>query len=165
MDEPNNEEVPLPQHYTQRARERKANAAVELRLAGATWDQIALTVGYPTAREALVAVERALEKHLGEQDREKLRDLAGFRLERLLRSVWGKAIDPDHPEHLTAATKAREIIDRHARLYGLDAPTEVVVHSPTQQEIERWVSQVVSHSLPEVEEYDIIDDGTLAVMA
>lgn len=141
-----------------RARQRKANAAIQLRLAGATWQEIATSLGYPTARQALIATEKALEKQLSDgNDREKMRQLASARLERLLRSVWGKAIDPDNPEHLIAATKAREIIDRHAKLFGLDAPTEVVVHNPTQMELESWVARVVMAAGPHVEELDILD--------
>lgn len=141
------------------ARARKANAAVQLRLAGATWEEIALALGYPTPRQALVATEKALEKQLdSDVDREKMRKLAGQRLERLLRSVWGKAVDENHPDHLLAATKAREIIDRHAKLFGLDAPTEVVVHSPTQQELESWVLKVVNLGAPSAEPYDIFGE-------
>jgi hypothetical protein len=91
------------------ARNRKADAAVALKLAGATWGEIAQIVGYPTARQALVSVARA-----------------------------------------------RELIDRHAKLYGLDAPTEFVVHNPTQAEIERWVATMLVGSLPAAAEYDII---------
>lgn len=151
------------------ARQRKADAAVSLRLAGASWSDIARTVGYPTPRQAIVSTEKALAKRLDNpQDREKMRQLAGARLERLLMSVWPKATDPAHPEHLYALGKAREIIDRHAKLFGLDAPTEIVVHTPTQTELEAWVSQMLAGTLPPVHEYDIItgqiveDDGAVS---
>jgi len=140
-----------------KARHRKANAAVQMRLAGATWGEIATALGYPTPRQALVATERALVKQLDtNDDREKMRKVAGARLERLLRSVWPKAIDPDNPDHLLAVTKAREIVDRHAKLYGLDAPTEVVVHNPTQTELESWVTRLLAATEPRVVGYDII---------
>jgi hypothetical protein len=148
----------VPGNSVARARNRKANAAIQLALAGASWDDIALTLGYPTARTARVAVEKALEKQLAsENDREKLRSLANARLNRLLRGVWSKAIDPDNPEHLLAATKARELIADHRKLYGLDAPTEVVVHNPTQNELEAWVAMVVNAGIPQVEQYSVID--------
>jgi len=141
-----------------RARARKANAAIQLALAGATWDEIALSLGYPTARTARVAVERALEKQLAnEDDRAKMRKLADARLNRLLRSAWPQAIDPEHPEHLLALTKCRELIADHRKLWGLDAPTEVVVHTPTQSELEAWVARVVAETTPMVEEADIFD--------
>lgn len=150
----------VPGNSVSRARARKANAAVQLRLAGATWGEIATSLGYPTARAALVATEKALEKQLlhgGEDDRKKMRALANARLERLLRSVWSKAIDPESPDHLIAMTKAREVIADHRKLYGLDAPTEVVVHTPTQTELERWVARVVTSANPDVDELDILD--------
>lgn len=141
-----------------RARTRKANAAIQLRLAGATWPEIAIALGYPTPRQALVATEKALEKQLTDtDDRDKMRKLANARLERLLRGVWSKAIDPESPEHLIALTKSRELIADHRKLFGLDAPTEVVVHNPTQNELEQWVARVVMASGPLVEELDILD--------
>lgn len=147
-----------PGNSASRARARKANAALQMRLAGATWEEIAQAVGYPTPRQALVATEKALEKQLQtEGDREKMRKLAGARLDRLLRSVWPKAIDPNSVEHLQAVTKARDIIDRHAKLFGLDAPTEYVVHSPAQEELEAWVAKVISVQSPPVQEPDIFD--------
>lgn len=142
-----------------RARERKANAALALALAGAEWTQIAMSCGYPTARAARVAVERALEKQL-ETDpdaKAKMRLMASKRLERLLLSVWTKANDPEHPEHLLANTKARELVGSWTKLHGLDAPAEVVVHSPTNDMIEAWVARIVTHELPPVEDDDIID--------
>lgn len=141
-----------------RARQRKANAAIQMRLAGASWSEIALTLGYPTPRTALVSVEKALEKELNSHgDRDAMRRLAGARLERMLRSVWAKAMDPDHPEHLMAITKAREVVAQHAKLFGLDAPTEVVVHNPTRAELETWVSMVLSGQRSQVVEYDVVD--------
>ena len=141
-----------------RARDRKANAAIQLRIAGANWDEIAQALGFPTARHALVATEKALEKELKtEENQTAMRSMAGKRLERLLRGVWTKAIDDKHPEHLIAVDKARLLIDRHAKLYGLDAPTEVVVTNPAQSELEKWVSTVIKESRPQVEEADIFD--------
>jgi peptidyl-tRNA hydrolase len=77
--------------------------------------------------------------------------------------VWAKAVNPADPEHLLAVTKAREIVDRQAKLYGLDAPTEVIVHNPTATEIEAWVAKVVSVGAPPVPEYDIITGQVLSV--
>jgi hypothetical protein len=149
-----------------RARQRKANSAIALRLAGATWAEIALSLGYPTPRQALVATEKALEKQLDSpKDREKMRNLANARLERLLRGVWPKAIDPESPEHLTAITRARDLIADHRKLFGLDAPTEVVVHNPTQDELEAWATRVIEAINPNVVEYDIIEGDPPAIEA
>lgn len=140
-----------------RPRTRKADMAVSMRLSGASWAEIAQVCGFATPRAALLATERALIRRLDEEDKAQMRQLAGARLERLLRGVWNKAIDSDHPEHLAAVAKAREIIDRHAKLFGLDAPTEIVVHNPTKAELETWVMRVVSAGSPEVEESNIFE--------
>lgn len=140
-----------------KTRQRKADAAISMRLSGATWTEIAQVCGYPTPRAALTATERALVKRLDEEDKVKMRQLAGARLERLLRGVWNKAIDPNDPEHLAAVQRAREIIDRHAKLFGLDAPTEIVVHNPTKTELETWVLRVMAAGAPQVDEEDIFD--------
>ena len=140
-----------------RARDRKANAAVQMRIAGASWDEIAEVIGYPSGRDALVATERALEKELRDLSKDSMRQMAGRRLERLLRGVWPKAINPEHPDQLPAIGKAREIIADHRKLFGLDAPTQVAIHSPAESEIAAWVSTVVNHGRPAIEEADIFD--------
>lgn len=144
-----------------RARGRKANMALALSLGGADWKDIARACGYPTARAAKVAVELACEKRLDTMDKKHLRMLVSGRLDTLLRSTWPKANDPDSPEHLAAVGKAREIVADQRKLFGLDAPTEVMVTSPTQREIDEWVARALSGSLPEVEEFDIIDGEVL----
>ena len=140
-----------------RARERKALAALELKVSGFSWDQIAETVGYPTPRQALVAVEKALEGRLDVEDRSKLRKVASMRLEALLQSVMPKANDANHPEHLAAQTTARGHIDRWIKLNGLDAPAELVVHTPTAAQLDAWVARVVSSQVGDVQEDDIVE--------
>lgn len=141
-----------------RARERKALAALQLRRSGATWEEVAEVIGFPTGRAALVACERALEKELkSEESSHFMRQMAGDRLERLLRSVWYKAINPKDPEHLVAVDRARLLVDRHAKLFGLDAPTEMVVHNPAQAQLEQWVATVTAIQTPQLEEGDIFD--------
>lgn len=145
-------------HAVRYARQRKADAALAMRIGGATWAEIAEGLGYPTPRQALVATEKALARQLNtEEDRAKMRRLAGQRLERMLRAIWAKAIDPENPDQMVAIGKARDLIDRHAKLYGLDAPTEVIVHNPTMAEIESWVAMVVQSGSPAVPQMDVIE--------
>lgn len=140
-----------------RARNRKAASALQMALAGTEWEDIAIVLGYPTARHAKIAVERALEAELHESSREKLRQMAGQRLQRLLRGVWPKAINEDHPDQMLAVLRAQGIISDYVKLYGLAAPTEMVIHSPTTVELERWVSTAVRNKVPQLEEADIFD--------
>lgn len=142
-----------------RARDRKANAAIQLRLEGCDWDEIAEAIGYPTGRAALVATERALEKELRTESKDAMRKMADRRLTRLLQSVWKKAIDEESPEQMVAITKARELIADHRRLFGLDAPAEISLHSPSEGEIAAWVAEVAKVKMPELEEGDIFEDG------
>ena len=141
-----------------RARERKANAALALRTAGTDWDQIAEVIGYPTGRAAQVACELALEQELrSEESKKYMRRMASRRLERLIRSVWTKAINENDPEHLAAVDRARQLVDRHAKLHGLDAPQEIVVTNPTSREIDEWVAEAMKHQRPDLEEGDVFE--------
>lgn len=140
-----------------RARDRKANAALAMKLGGAEWDEIATALGYPTERAALVAVEQSLGKRLNELDRQHLRALAAGRLESLVRSAWRKAHTEDDAEHLNAIKSVRETVNDISRLWGLQAPQEVLITNPTQEHLDQWVARVVSADLPQVEEADIVE--------
>lgn len=120
-------------------------AAVALRLAGAGFQEIAEVLELADAGQARLAVERGLAVEAGgEGDRERLRLEEERRLMGLLKPLWAKAVDPESPEQVVASRAALAVIDRHARLMGLDAPTEVVVHNPTTVEIDQWVAEVLS---------------------
>lgn len=140
------------------ARYRKADAALQLKTAGATWTEIAQSLGYPTPRQAMLAVEKALVRQLNdEDDKAKMRAVSGARLERLLRGIWHKAIDPGSPDQMTAVSRCRELIADHNKLYGLAAPTEVIVSTPTQTELEDWVLRMTAEMVPDEPESDIWD--------
>ena len=127
---------------------RTGAAALALRLAGAGYDEVADALGLSSAQAARDHAERALEARAWDdvEGRDRMRAENGARLERLLRGVWAKATNPDHPEHLAAVKVAREVIDRHCRLYGLDAPSEVIIHTPTATEIDAWVASMIAMS-------------------
>lgn len=156
------DDTPRGNSEVRRARDRKANSALQLRIAGAEWDEIAQVLGFPSGHHAQVATERALESELHtEESKKHLRQIASKRLDRLVRSVWSKAINPDNPEHLQYVDRARQLIDRHAKLHGLDAPTEMVVNSPTAEQLEQWVASVVAGTTPALPEADIFEDDII----
>lgn len=98
-------------------RQRKA---MELKIAGATFDQIAAQLGYADASGAWRAVCRGLiETQRPVAD--EYRALTDRRLERLLLSVWPAAIAGD----LKANEQARRIIADLRRLWGTDMPVKV----------------------------------------
>jgi len=138
-------------------RATRQEAAVALRIAGATYADIARTLNYSSVTHARQAVERALASSVGEDDRDQMRFIEGRRLERLLRSLWHKATDEENDEQLAAARTALAVIDRHAKLYGLDAPTVHAVYSPTATEMEQWLSGIAAQVREgQPDEYDII---------
>lgn len=139
-------------------RKSRVEAALALRIAGANYSEIAEALEYSSVGQARTAVERGLAATASEEDRKEQRVIAGRRLERLLRGLWAKATNEEHPEQLSAARTALALIDRHIRLFGLDAPSEMVVYSPTAGEMEQWIASMahrVRAGLPE--EIDIID--------
>lgn len=153
--------------YVPRQPKARAEAAVAMKIAGATYTDISKVIGYSSATIARQAVERSLAATVGDEDRAQIRLLESKRLERLLRSVWGRATNNADPEHLSYVRAALALIDRHARLHGVDAPAQMVVYSPAQSEIEAWVAgmsrQVVSGLPLEADiiggEYEVVQDA------
>jgi oligoendopeptidase F len=101
------------------ARRRQAQA-VELRVAGASLDAIAAKLGYTSASAAYRAIETALQRTI-QAPADSLRELELRRLDVLMLAIWNKARKGD----LDAVDRAIRIIDRRAKLLGLDAPQRV----------------------------------------
>jgi hypothetical protein len=140
-----------------RARDRKANAALQLRIKLVPWDEVATILGFPNGEAALRATERALEKELRTESRDVLRLLAGRRLDTLLASLWDRATNPEDPDHLAYNAQAASRIAQYAKLMGLDAPTEMIVHSPSESEIQDFVAKVTKGLVPQLPEADIFE--------
>lgn len=126
---------------------RQGTAAVALRLAGASFTEVAEALGLGSVGDAYEMVESTLALQVTDEDREQLRQIEAARLDRLQRSVWGVATDPDHPDHYLALNAVLKISDSRRRLLGLDMPTEISVSSPTQDELDRWVASVTNQQL------------------
>lgn len=103
----------------------KEKRVLELKRSGATWDAIAEVVGYSNASGAFKAYQRAMVRTL-QQPAEELRDAEIDRLDRLQRAHWFDAIGTkDTPPNIKAGEFILKIIDRRAKLLGLDAPTKI----------------------------------------
>lgn len=137
----------------------RAQSAVALRLGGASYTNIAEVLGYTDAFRARQVVERALAESAGsDEDIDKLRYLTARRLERLLQSLWPRGTNPQDPEHLAYARMILATIDRHARVWGVDAPQQMVVHTPNTLELQQWVTTMVKQVTgDEAGEADVID--------
>lgn len=109
----------------------RSNRALELKMAGATWQQIADTLHYKNQRGARAAVDTALQREqrrVGDI-REEYRTMQLLRTERSMRAIWPQVIAGD----LFAVDRMIKIMERQAKLLGLDAPTQVSVTDDTKQ--------------------------------
>lgn len=139
---------------------RRALSVLQLREMGYQFDEIAEILDIEGGEmEARRRFEQGLVAHLKESPAaiSQTRQLTSRRLERLLRAVWTQAIDPKSPNQIAAQTRALAIIDRHARLFGLDAPTEISIQTPTRDALEQWAATVTGGGVLDLEEADVIE--------
>jgi hypothetical protein len=99
--------------------------AIQLRIAGATLQQIADELGYAGPSGAHEAIQRGLDKTM-RPGADELRDLYSSRLDRLLLGIWDKA----SKGNLLAVDRAVRVIDRMAKLHGVDAPIRIKDETP-----------------------------------
>jgi hypothetical protein len=116
--------------------------------------------GYASPHHARLAVERVLAESAGPEDRERMRELADRRYNRLLQSVMSKAVDSKDPQHLAYNARALAIIDRIGVLHGLNAPQQIQV-SPSDQYIQEYVQRlsVLAVADREAAEADILEEA------
>jgi len=100
------------------AKERQRQA-IQLKMAGASYTQIADQLGYASASGAHAAVKRAMEE-VPNEEVDSLRQVDNARLNQMLLGVWGKAQKGD----FGAIDRALKIMERMAKLNGVDAPTK-----------------------------------------
>lgn len=154
-----------------RARERKGIAAMELFIRTRSWERAAEGAGYPTARAARVAAEKALEREFKESSRsqEFMRKYMAKHIDILVGSLAVKTSDPNHPEHITAIKAVRDLLSSQAKLLGLDAPTRVSMVDPNEEQIEEWLNARVGPRTTDEEgdifEADVVEDEPPALEA
>jgi hypothetical protein len=103
----------------------RRRAAVQLKIAGKTWQEIADQLGYDSKGGACKDVRRALQKAVAELSipLEEYRQLTLDRLEAMLDALWPKITEGD----ARAIETGLRIVDREADLLGLKAPTRMEV--------------------------------------
>lgn len=109
-----------PRHDTR----RREAAVVQLRIAGNTFDQIATQLGLSGRSSANRIYRRVLDATVAEPAAE-LRQLEGARLDALQAQWWPRAVDGNY----RAAQIILKLMERRARLFGLDAPQRVNVNT------------------------------------
>jgi hypothetical protein len=103
---------------------KKRDARVyELRIQGHTFDQIAGEVGYSGPSGAWQAYQRIKSESIFESV-DEARQLELMRLDEMQLAVWENAINGDLP----SANCVLKIMDRRAKLLGLDKPEKIEVN-------------------------------------
>ena len=98
----------------------KQRQALEMRKAGATYDDIARALGYSQPAVAHKAVKTALKFSLRDVA-EDVRDIELHRLDQALLAIWPGVRSGD----LKSIDRFLRIMERRARFLGLDVPTKV----------------------------------------
>lgn len=117
----------------------RRRAAVQLRMQGKTWQEIADQLGYKGKGNAYNDIKRALEKAVADLaiPLEGYRQLELDRLDAMQNALW--------PAVLKGDTKAIEVslrlMDRRAKLLGLDAPQR---HELTLEAIDAALDDVTA---------------------
>jgi len=90
-----------------------------------------------------MAVERVLADSLDDpEDKTKQRQRVSLQLDAFLRSVVDRALDMNDDQQLAYLRAAMMVVDRKARLLGLDAPINVQLGLPSKDELDQWVAAV-----------------------
>lgn len=120
--------------WHENARLRDARA-LELRLAGMRYKDIAPIIGYAGKQGAYDAVQRAMkvETEHSAEHRDQYRALEIARLERMILKLWPAVIGD--PPNLAAVDRVLKIIAQEARLLGLDAPLQVNLANDTRERL------------------------------
>lgn len=97
----------------------RVRKALQLRMAGATFQAIADQCGYKNAQRAHEAVKRAI-KAIPRQEATEIKQMEADRLDRLMLAIWERATKGD----TEATDRILKIMKRRADLLGLDAPAK-----------------------------------------
>lgn len=117
----------------------RRNAAIEMRRAGATPDQIAAKLKYASPEAARRDIDTVLSSVL-RTPLDEMRALEALRLDALLITLW--------PEARRGVSRAIDqvikIMERRAKLYGLDAPVQVeqITLDAVESEIKRLEAEM-----------------------
>lgn len=137
----------------------KTAAALQLRIDGASFADIARTLEFASPGDARRAVDKALaDTPTDMKDVERVRDLESRRIERILVSLMRRATNPKDPDHLTYARTALAAIKQQTDLHGAAMPTRVdISYNPSAQQLEQWVSQISAAAHKGVTEGEILE--------
>ena len=103
--------------------DKKESEVYRLRVIGHTYEEIASKCGYASASGAWQAYKRATEEMIFESA-EEVRQLELLRLDDMTAAIWPSALAGDLP----SINVVLKIMDRRAKLLGLDKPEKVEIN-------------------------------------
>lgn len=129
-------------HDAEMMSEVMARAIVALWTRGVNYPDIADEFGVSVAT-ARMAVERVLADSLDDnEDKTIQRHRVSLQLDAFLRGVVDRALDKQDDQQLAYLRAALQVVDRKARLLGLDAPINVQLGLPSKDDLDQWVAAV-----------------------
>ena len=135
----------------------KERQVVQYRQSGATFDAIAKKLDYANESSARAAFKRAMERMRDDVLNNEMRELHRQRLETALMAIWPDVVKGD----LEAIKVMLKILERDAKLYGIDAPvkTEVEVTSYDGNLLRERTREIVSAIREVRKSQDSVGDG------
>lgn len=114
---------------------KRRSQALQMRLAGASWDMIADRLEYAGKAAACKDVTRALAAARAEvtESAEQLRQMEVLRLDRLQAGLWTAACSGD----TRAVDTALRVIDRRIKLMGLDGAQRAIDNA-----VDAWLTHL-----------------------
>jgi hypothetical protein len=141
-DEPEDFPSPADKKAVAKSSRKRLKSALALKMAGASFDEIAEALDYDTPAAAKEAYLTALASTLPEADDfQRQRDLQRARFEKLVSAHWTQALDRNNPDQVFHSKRVSDLLGQLGKLDGLDAPMRVQ-HAPDIAEFERIAQKI-----------------------
>jgi hypothetical protein len=138
----------------------KERQVLKYRKGGLTFDAIAEKLGYANESSARAAFKRAVERTRDDAVAAENRELHRLRLETALTAIWDRVLQGD----IKAIETMLKILERDAKLYGLDMPVRTEVEVTTYDgNLLRERTREIIQTIREIREStDSVGDGSSA---
>ena len=138
----------------------KERQVVQYRQGGATFDAIAKKLGYADESGARLAFKRAMERMRDDALNNEMRELHRQRLEVALTAIWPDVVKGD----LEAIKVMLKILERDAKMFGIDTPVKTEVEVTTYDGIYlRESTKQLIRQVREIEDAQVLlGEGTSA---
>lgn len=120
------------------ARDRQARA-LELRLTGMPYEDIAKALGYADRATAYRACTAVLDRHEAESV-DQMRTIEGAKLDKLDKILWPLAEQGD----LAAIDRIVKVMQRRANLYGIDLAGRVDIVAGGEVDLDGAVARIIA---------------------